>query len=44
MVTEVVSIDAENITETDEVVVTDISPSEGEVDETVGEVESVLVV
>ena len=43
-VTEVVSIDSEKVTEIDEETETDVSESEGEVEETVGTVVSVVVV
>ena len=42
--TEVVSIDSEKVTEIDEETETDVSESEGEVEETVGAVVSVVVV
>ena len=44
VVTEVVSIDSEKVTEIDEETETDVSESEGEVEETVGAVVSVVVV
>ena len=44
VVTELVSIVSEKVTETVDVIETDVSPSEGELDETVGGVVSVVVV
>ena len=43
VVTELVSIVSEKVTETFEVIETDVSPSEGELDDTVGGVVSVLL-
>ena len=43
VVTELVSIVSEKVTETFDVIETDVSPSEGELDETVGGVVSVVV-
>ena len=42
--TELVSIVSEKVTETFDVILTEVSPSEGELDETVGGVVSVVVV
>ena len=44
VVTELVSIVSEKVTETFDVIETEVSPSEGELDETVGGVVSVVVV
>ena len=44
VVTEVVSIDSEKVTEIDEVTETEVSSSDGEVEDTVGGVVSVVVV
>ena len=44
VVTELVSIVSEKVTETFDVIETEVSPSEGELDETVGAVVSVVVV
>jgi hypothetical protein len=44
VVTELVSIVSEKVTETVDVIETEVSPSEGELDETVGGVVSVVVV
>ena len=44
VVTELVSIVSEKVTETVDVIETDVSPSEGELDDTVGGVVSVVVV
>jgi hypothetical protein len=44
VVTELVSIVSEKVTETVDVIETDVSPSEGELDNTVGDVVSVVVV
>ena len=44
VVKELVSIVSEKVTETFDVIETDVSPSEGELDETVGGVVSVVVV
>ncbi len=44
VVTELVSIVSENVTETVDVIETRVSPSEGELDDTVGGVVSVVVV
>ena len=44
VVTELVSIVSEKVTETFDVIETDVSPSEGELDDTVGGVVSVVVV
>jgi hypothetical protein len=44
VVTELVSIVSEKITETFDVIETEVSPSEGELDDTVGGVVSVVVV
>ena len=44
VVTEVVSIDSEKVTEIDEVIKTDVAESAGEEEETVGAVVSVVVV
>ena len=43
VVTELVSIVSEKVTETFDVILTEVSPSEGELDETVGGVVSVLL-
>ena len=42
VVTELVSIVSEKVTETVDVIETEVSPSEGELDDTVGDVVSVL--
>ena len=42
VVTELVSIDSEKVTETFDVIETDVSPSDGELDDTVGGVVSEL--
>ena len=44
VVTELLSIVSEKVTETFDVILTEVSPSEGELDETVGGVVSVVVV
>ena len=44
VVTELVSIVSEKVTETFDVIETEVSPSDGELDETVGGVVSVVVV
>ena len=44
VVTELVSIVSEKVTETFDVIETEVSPSEGELDDTVGGVVSVVVV
>ena len=44
VVTELLSIVSENVTETVDVIETEVSPSEGELDDTVGGVVSVVVV
>jgi len=44
VVTELVSIVSEKVTETFDVIETEVTPSEGELDETVGGVVSVVVV
>jgi hypothetical protein len=44
VVTELLSIDSEKVTETFDVIETRVSPSEGELDDTVGGVVSVVVV
>ena len=44
VVTELVSIDSEKVTETFDVIETEVSPSEGELGDTVGGVVSVVVV